>query len=429
MANTYLGVSTSSSGTRTKWTTSFWIKRSGLSGDNAVFGSYLDGGNFDQIKFNSDGTFEWYSYQASSFSNGGKLKTNRKFLDCNAWYHIVCRWDTSNATADNRMKIWVNGEEETSFAERTNPTSGRESLINYQGYTTIGRLNTNYLNGCLSHVHFCDNQLYQASNFGETDSSTGEWKIKVSPSVSYGTTGYFALKDGNSLTDQSSNSNNLTLQGGTLTKTLDCPSNVFATLNPLLYESRDNTFSNGNNTVTNAGSNDWSNHYGSSTLAMSSGKWYVESKVVTRVGSQAPLGIISTTEVINSSLQDDGRGAVISSGEIAVYGSVVQSGLTTIASGDIIGAAFDATNGTLQFYRNGSTYGSQLTSIPSGEYYFTCNSYDGGQIAFNFGNGYFSTTAVATNSGNGYAGAEGSSIFNYQPPTGYKALSTKGLNL
>ena len=425
MANTHLGVSTTSSGTRTKWTTSFWVKRCATGAEHTIFGSYLDNDNKDKIAFDSSNRLQFASFQAAGYSNGGNLVTNRTFVDCNAWYHIVCRWDTSNATADNRMKIWVNGVEETSFSSRTNPSSGRESLINYTTYTRIGSNGSpgNYLDGVLSHVHFCDNQLYQASDFGEYDTN-GVWKIKTSPSVSYGTTGYFILKDGNSLTDQSGLGNDFSLQGGTLTNTEDNPSNVFATLNPLLYEARDNTFSNGNNTVTNAGANDWSNHYGSSTLAMSSGKWYVEAKVVTRVGSQAPLGIISTSEVINSSLQDDGRGAVISSGEIAVYGSVVQSGLTAIASGDIIGAAFDATNGTLQFYRNGSTYGSQLTSIPSGEYYFTCNSYDGGQIAFNFGNGYFSTTAVASAGTN----ASGIGIFEYDVPTGYTALSTKGLN-
>ena len=75
-------------------------------------------------------------------------------------------------------------------------------------------------------------------NFGSTDSTTGEWEIKttITYSVAYGNNGFLILKNGNSLTDESSNSNNFTLGGGTLTKTEDCPSNVFATLNPLTYQ-------------------------------------------------------------------------------------------------------------------------------------------------------------------------------------------------
>ena len=67
----------------------------------------------------------------------------------------------------------------------------------------------------LSHVHLIDGYAYPASAFGSTDSTTGEWKINTSPSVTYGTNGYFILKDGNSVTDQSGNSNNFTVAGGT----------------------------------------------------------------------------------------------------------------------------------------------------------------------------------------------------------------------
>ena len=80
---------------------------------------------------------------------------------------------------------------------------------------------------------FCRWYSLDASAFGETDATTGEWKIKTSPKFTYGNNGFFILKDGNSVTDQSGNSNNFTVGGGTLTKTEDYPSNVFATWNPL----------------------------------------------------------------------------------------------------------------------------------------------------------------------------------------------------
>ena len=98
--------------------------------------------------------------------------------------------------------------------------------------------------------HFIDGTAYTPSDFGSTDSVTGEWKINTAPSVNYGTNGFFILKDGNSVTDQSGNSNNFTVAGGTLTKTEDCPSNVFATWNPLWKSSVQNNigFNHGNTT-------------------------------------------------------------------------------------------------------------------------------------------------------------------------------------
>jgi len=440
MANTYLGVSTSSSGTRTKWTTSFWVKRSNLSSDNVIFGSYLDGSNQDTIRFTSDNKLQWYSYQASSFSNGGNLLTNRLFRDTNAWYHIVCRWDTNNSTADDRMKIWVNGVEETSFNSRTNPSSGRESLISYQGYTTIGRLDSDYLDGCLSHIHFCDNQSYQASDFGETDTTTGEWKIKTSPSVSYGNRGYFVLKDGNSLTDQSGLGNNLTLQGGTLTNTEDCPSNVFATANPLDNQNQSSTFTNGNTTV------EWhfNNKNNFSTLAMNAGKFYWEMKYVTGGGGDnVALGISKL-----DSRQADGYAGhdstawsyYASNGNKYHNGSGTSYGNSWTAN-DIIGVAFDADTRTIWFSKNGvwqnsatiseiaagTTTNAAYTGMgTAGEFFIPCiSAFDQNKITFNFGNGYFGTTAVSSAGTN----ASGNGIFEYDVPTGYTALSTKGLNL
>ena len=95
-----------------------------------------------------------------------------------------------------------------------------------------------YFDGYISHVHLC--QMVTAydsiSIWRNRYSTTGEWKIKTSPSVTYGTNGFFILKDGNSVTDQSGNGNNFSVAGGTLTNTEDCPSNVFATWNPLFHD-------------------------------------------------------------------------------------------------------------------------------------------------------------------------------------------------
>ena len=434
MANTYLGISTTSSGTRTKWTTSFWVKRSNLSNENIIFAAYLDNDNKDKISFNTDGTLQFSSFQAGSYSNGGNLVTNRVFRDTNAWYHIVCRWDSSNATANDRMKIWVNGVEETSFSSRTNPTSDRESLINYQQITVIGRMASNYLDGCLSHVHFCDNQLYQASDFGETDATTGEWKIIPEPSVSYGTTGYFALKDGNSLTDQSSNSNNLTLQGGTLTKTEDNPSNVFCTNNALWKQesTRYLTHTRGNTMMSGGASATWYQTPG--TLAFNSGKFYWECKYNAATNlTQNHSGVIDYEKTQESGLFRAKTGSVFftneDGGEVHIDGPATSADYGTIAQNDILGVAvdMDAATPTVKFYKNGSLHVSVNASSLAGKFVTPAHMiYQSGEFQVNYGNGAFGSTQLTgtTYQGNGNLG-----IFNYQPPSGYTALSTKGLNL
>ena len=442
MANTYLGVSTTSSGTRTKWTTSFWVKRSNLSNKNIIFGSYLDSSNNDVIRFNTDGTLQFWSYQSSSYSNGGHLKTNRLFRDTNAWYHIVCRWDSNNSTADDRMKIWVNGVEETSFSSRTNPTSGRESLISLQGYTTIGKLGSDYFDGCLSHVHFCDNQLYQASDFGEYDAN-GVWKIITQPSVSYGTTGYFILKDGNSVTDQSGNGNNFTVGGGTLTNTEDSPSNVFATLNPLIPMRGTPTYQSGN-TYFRSNYSNWDSAL--STIGATSGKWYFEAKW----GGQENL-MIGCVDVDKNPefLSAQGTYGYVGYKGISYFGesgnprvignnnSDLYTGLTTFASGDIIGCAIDLDNQEMFVHRNGTYTNSGNPETRANPYDMSTSINQGGHVLMgvasrvgygvevNFGNGYFSSTAVSSAGTN----ASGNGIFEYDVPTGYTALSTKGLNL
>ena len=165
-----------------------------------------------------------------------------------------------------------------------------------------------YFDGSLSHIHYCDGQSYAPTEFGETDSTTGEWKIKANPSLTYGNNGYFILKDGNSVTNQAGNSSgNFSVSAGTLTKTEDSPSNVFATLNPLIkadYAS----LSNGNNTITGTSASN-NSHYPATLQVGTSGKYYYEVKVTANEsgGSEYSAdGIIPNTEAIS---QGNGTGS------------------------------------------------------------------------------------------------------------------------
>ena len=446
MASTYLSVSTTSSGTRTKWTTSFWVKRCSTGAEHTIFGSYLDSNNKDKIAFDSSDRLQFASVQAGGYSNGGNLVTNRLFRDVNAWYHIVLRWDTNNSTADDRMKIWVNGVEETSFSSRTNPTSGRESLINYTTYTKVGNNGSsgNYLDGVLSHIHFCDNYTYSASDFGSTDSTTGEWKINTSPSVSYGTNGFWWLKDSIATTDHSPNSNPFTVSGGTLTKTEDCPSNVFCTWNRLNKGSYiDMNYGNTNiygNTSSNNG-NTWG------TISFPpSGKYYWETKVIAyNSGSSGypQIGIIRDNSIAQGDM-NTGSGGYVSSSKDCYYpagGTTVYSknGNVTVSAtslNDGIRCAMDSTAGNMKFWMgvNGTWWnsgdpanGTNAIWTGTGDYQSVpfIAGFNASRGDSNFGNGYFGTTAVASAGTN----ASNNGIFEYNVPTGFTALSTKGMNL
>jgi hypothetical protein len=449
MASTNINKPFASSGTRTKWTWSFWVKRGTISnGDQVISTCHLDNSNQDIVRFSAADRLEWWSYQAGSYSNGGQLIPNRLFRDCYGWYHIVLRWDSSNSTAGDRMKIWVNGVEETSFNTDTNPTSGRESLFNYGNNSQkwiIGSGNdTQYFDGSISHMHFSDGHAYDASTFGETDSTTGEWKIKTSPSFTLGTNGFTILKDGNTITDQSSNSNDWSLRGGTLTKTEDCPSNVFNTMNDLYLSAGSMNLTNANLKNNGNSGSAWRSIY--STLGASSGKYYFEMKVDKVKSSDLGnmfIGIVDADQTVNTAdneryVQQSRGYGYHAKGNKENNSSNTSWGNTWYTVGDIIGCAFDLDNGKIYFSKNGSwqesgdpTSGSTGTgsafNVTSGYTYLVAAAsyYDDERYSFNFGNGVFATTAVASAGTN----ASNNGIFEYDVPSGYTALSTKGLNL
>jgi hypothetical protein len=297
-----------------------------------------------------------------------------------------------------------------------------------------------FFDGSMSHIHFIDGTAYDASDFGEYDTN-GVWKIKTSPSVTYGTNGFFILKDGNSVTDQSPNTNNFTVGGGTLTNTEDNPSNVFATFNPLVNVPT-GTYSNGN-TQFNGGAE---HRTGYGTLAFSTGKYYWEAKATG--GTKYTIGL-SDAENQSAYQQVSGANLIVGSNSnsylkgdaIGWYyttlyknGSTVASSIHQIATNDIMMIACDADSGKIYYGVNGTwrvansttfNASSNDTTFTTGRFYVPACSNENCGWQFNFGNGYFGTTAVSSAGTN----ASGIGIFEYDVPTGYTALSTKGLNL
>ena len=450
MASTALTRSFGTATNTQKFTISVWIKRSSLATSGYQHIWHTTDGSYDgYLRFRNSENQLQLNMGVASPNTPPNYRTNRVFRDVNAWYHIVVAVDTTLSTSSDRVKFYVNGIIETSFQSSDAPTQNNSyDYLSSSGLGYIGRNATsasNYFDGSMSHFHFIDGTAYDASAFGETDTTTGEWKAKTSPSVTYGNNGYFILKDGNSVTDQSGEGNNFTVASGTLTDLKDNPDNVFATLNPLNQISSV-SYTNGNNTFTNSTGN--ANRLAFSTLAMTSGKFYCEMKVVNLGSAYTHIGLnnIGSYRLTNAYVNEPTNEKVsyLNDGRVFIHGGTLGYDGTTYTTGDIIGLACDMDNGYLYYHKNGTyinsgsptsgatgTGGFDIYNHGSVDYCFAVsNSGDTSPpiISANFGNGFFGTTAITTNSGNGYSGAEGSSKFNYTVPTGYSALSTKGLN-
>ena len=446
MATTYLTRQISSVGSRKKATISLWVKRGGGFDSDQRWFSYENtsvSNNITVFKFSGDSI--QFADQTGG-SNNARYDGTRKLRDPNSWYHFLVKMDTTQSTNTDRLKVYINGELQ-SEASYTYPTQNADLNIghNANAYIDIGRWrgsNNQYFDGCISHFHYTDGYAYDASTFGSTDSTTGEWKINTSPTVTYGTNGFFILKDGNSVTDQSGQSNNFTVGAGTLTNSEDCPSNVFATLNPLQQNNTATTYSNGNTkgTGTSSSSNFSST---SATLAASSGKFYAEYKPNLSSTDSSISGFVNL-DTANFNVTDFYGGSNnMSAGLFDSGGQILHSTGTNLGSvgalsnGDIVMLAMDLDNGYLYWGKNGTwfnsanpatsggTGGLALSNLGSnGTYTFLNGNRKSMGTEWNFGNGFFGSTAISSEGTN----ASGIGKFEYDVPTGYTALSTKGLN-
>ena len=185
MANTKLTRSNSGAGdSRKKMTWSWWIKRSKLGATQYLYNQYYSSDQYNSgILFQSDDSIRFWDYAASS--NDIDLQTTRLFRDTNAWFHIVIAIDTTQSTASNRVKLYVNGVQETAFDVSTYPSqdhqlrmgeagSAYQQQIGFQGF---GSTYQSYFDGVMSHVHYTDGYTYAASDFGSTDSTTGNGEL------------------------------------------------------------------------------------------------------------------------------------------------------------------------------------------------------------------------------------------------------------
>ena len=434
MASTGLS-KTFSSGNRKTWTWSGWIKRgSGLGGDHALFstGTYPD---LFQFIFNApDDCLRALNYESGT--DNLDIYTNARYRDINGWYHIVLAVDTTQATSSDRAKLYVNGDQVTSLQASTYPSQNTDLKINLAQAHSVGYRVGNsdqYFDGSMAHVHFIDGTAYDADTFGETDATTGIWKPKFGPSVTYGTNGFF-LKFENSGafgTDSSGNSNNFTVNG-TMTQNIDTPSNVFATMNPLDNYYSQGTFSNGNCTYT---SNASYYTYNTATFGVSSGKWYWETKLST-ANSDNASGISSYPSLAGTDyLGSKNYHYNYRSADGKIYNNAVGTTYgSTYTTNDIIGFALDLDNNKFYVSKNGTWQNSADPSAGTNGFSISNPSSFSGNYFPSFGQQTNVSNTWETNFGNptftissGNSDGNGFGNFEYAPPTNYFSLCSSNL--
>ena len=428
-----------SGGNRRTWTLSAWIKRSAIafSAEQHIWGvTGTTDATYGEMFFGTGDTLRF----AVGYNTTYGITTTRVFRDPSAWYHIVLAFDATQSTAANKIRLYVNGVEETAFSSDT-----RSSLANQDwGYNNnvahyIGRQpnsDIRQFNGYLADVWFIDGQQLTPSSFGESDATTGVWNPKAY-SGTYGTNGgHWTFEDNSNNTastlgkDTSGNGNNWTpnnlqVTGGSAIDSLkDSPTNGsassgadpggsvvgnYATLNPLTnIGSYPSTLSNGNLEFVGTSSSVGPSMIG--TIGVSSGKWYFEAvpSTANAVTSGQVVGVVGTQ--YNPVADSDSYFSRYSFG-YAYRGNGQKENNNTAASygasyvlGDVIGVAFDLDAGTITFYKNGSSQGQAYSGL----------------------SGTFVPAAYAFSS-RGWTLNFGQRPFAYAAPSGYKSLNTANL--
>lgn len=418
-----------------KFTQSVWLKRGTLGVYQAVIGGRDNSTGQTPLYFTSGDQIGWG--ESDGVSTYYSATTTAVFRDPSAWYHIVTVYDSNNATAADRLIIYVNGVRQTITISGSGSSipSGRAGYWNQSGTSIlIGATNTvsDYFDGYLTEMNNIDGQALTPSSFGTTDVFTGAW-IPMAYTGTYGANGFYLnFKDNTSTTtlgyDYSGNSNNWTANnisltaGTTYDSMLDVPTlwvgysattdtsavtrgnyAVWNSLRPSQMAGGSATISNGNLTVGDAGTS-----YGvaaQGTIAVSSGKWYWEVTASTVGGNYGACGI--RLETLQGT---DGAGYFYFSDGTkvtTVYGGSATSYGASYTSGDVIGVALDMDAGTLAFYKNGTSQGTAYTSLS-------------GLFSACVGDGQNATAYVWNIN-------FGQRPFTYTAPSGFKTLCTTNL--
>jgi hypothetical protein len=452
--STYLSRTPASAGNRRTWTWSGWVKRGALTGvRQALFTSVTtDAGVYWGLEFNANNNLNIFD---SNSASGVALTSTRVFRDISAWYHIAVAVDTTQATASNRIKLYVNGEQITSFSVVNYSPLNSDTRINSTVIHSIGSWfpatgNTLPFDGYITDVNFVDGQSLTPSAFGEYEPRTNEWKPKRYAGT-YGTNGFYlsfannastttlGLDDGTGLAGSGAGSNDWTLVnhsvsiGANYDSMTDVPgvgSQVtndiggvtrgnYATMNPL-DKSASLTITNGNLSITTASN---AHQYSRHTIQLpTSGKWYWEVTGTFSSTSRNGTGIISNSTSVSDYPFGTSQsfGWYLGSNTNNWYWSNNGTlGFNIVpASGAVFQMCYDADNKTIYAGINNTFYNSAGSSSGS-------PSTLSNPTSSNIPDGLFPATGVY---GSGTMSVNhGQRPFAYTPPAGFKSLCTTNL--
>jgi len=431
--STYLTRTPSSASNRRTFTFSCWIKRGDISRGEyrSIFSARQSGTtNLDY--------FLWWTTDEVAFSNYNQtdynVRTTQKFRDPNAWYHLVLAIDSTQGTAANRVKIYVNGSEVTDFGASSYPSQNYDFQLNNNQPQYIGYNTFNYMDGYMTEINFVDGSQLDASYFGYTEFQTGIWRPKRYEGT-YGTNGFYLDFSDNSSTttlgiDKSPNGNDFTLNNFSVSAGIDNDSftdtptseNVFAQLNSALPIASGAQYRNGNYAfyMTNNGAH----MRASSNMPVNSGKWYAEFKLSSYTfasGSYPYIGVCAEDLWINSWTGDAGT-AYQTGGTIWRNGSSIESGHATYTQGDIISVAINLDSSPPQVWwaKNGTYIRDASANPATGAYGVNI------EPASNTGYYNFAISLWAATGGQWDANF-GQRAFSYDIPAGFKTLCTDNI--
>jgi hypothetical protein len=458
----YLNGSGGAGSTKTKFTFSAWIKRSNLASvDDLIIGKWSSGNDRGHINFSDTPNDTIQLFEKTSGSTTTHLLTNRLFRDVSAWYHIVYIGDTTQGTASNRLKLYVNGVQETSFATATYPNQNSnwqlQTLTQDFGIGAFASTNAGAspFSGYMAEIVYLDGVVADITDFGEFDSDSGIWKPIDVSGLTFGTNGFYLdFENSGSLgADVSGNGNNFTVNNLTsIDQTTDTCTNNWCTLNPLNAYYDITTLSEGNLKYDgNSAVGQYT--FTPATMGFSKGKWYWEMKFGSSDSDN--WGGIGITSANSTGTQNYLGG---SANAYAYYGRTLSGGLGVtytnntqtnqglpFEDGDIIMVAVDCDNLAIYYGKNGTwlNNSSSVTGVPTsgasktgaffsitapssttaGFYFPASGSYSGAQVYTQLLN--FGSPAFSISSGN--SDADGYGNFEYAVPSGYYALNTKNL--
>ena len=432
-----------SSGNRRTWTFSTWFKRGNLGSSQWILDAY--GGSSDEfhIYISSGNAIGIYTI-GGGFGNNLSISTNNLVRDVSAWYHLVVRCDTTQSTASDRLRIYLNGVEAT-YGTYNNFTENGEGQVNEASTKHwLGRRNAgDHFDGYMAETVLVDGLSLAPTSFGEFDSASPTvWKPIDVSGLTFGTNGFYLdYEDSSNLGNDANGGTDFTEANLAATdQSTDTCTNNFATLNPLnVPTSNAPTFAEGN-LKTTCGTTGGA-FMGSSTIGVSSGKWYAEMKVKTIDSILAGVSANASEDARDNlcpGQQDDSAGILLNSGNKYIDDNGTTHG-DAFSVDDILMIALDLDNNNVYFGRNGNWFdgsGNADESSPNsaisltaagstadGFYFFSVG--DGGGSAAAVAEWNFGSPPYSISSGN--ADANGHGNFEYSVPSGYFALCSKNL--